>query len=162
MYQHLPDTIPPLSGPKPEEYKFTSLLNGLVPERLQSPHLLLQIFLNSSVSFDLLLSAFPLPSIFSSSLHSKPRAAMQKLITLRLLCVVEHSLWGLAVCGSFQHHGQADLLSCDQGNWGAALHKVPGAPSEAQSVPWCQWCVSSCSTVPNMWPRGRKKECTPH
>lgn len=33
---------------------------------------------------------------------------------------------------------------------------------EAQSVPWCLWCLSSCSTTSNMWPRGRKKEYTPH
>lgn len=51
-----------------------SLLSGLVPEMLQSPHLLPQIFLSSSVSFDLLLSGFLLPSSFSSSLCSKHRA----------------------------------------------------------------------------------------
>lgn len=53
---------------------FTSLLSGLVPEMLQSLELLLQMFLGSSVSFDLFLSGFLLPSIFSSSLCSKHRA----------------------------------------------------------------------------------------
>lgn len=63
---------------------------------------------------------------------------MQKLITLRLLCVDEHSLWAPVVCGSFQHRGQTNLLCCDQRNWEAALHKVPGAPARG----------TECSVVP--------------
>lgn len=48
--------------------------------------------------------------VFSLHLYvQSTELKMQKLITLRLLCVDEHSLWGPAVCGSFQHHGQTNL-----------------------------------------------------
>lgn len=98
--------------------------------------ILLFLFICSSLGFYC--------QVFSLHLYVQSlELQMQKLITLRLLCVDEHSLWGQAACGSFQHHGQANLLSCDQGNWETALHKVPGAPARG----------TECSLVPVVYPQ---------
>lgn len=62
--------------------------------------------------------------------------------------VVHFSTTGRLVCWAVTREtGRLPSTNC--------LEHLP----EAQSVPWCQWCVSSCSTISNMWPRGRKKEC---